>query len=204
MKHLAGYDWDVFISYKRGGNSPDFARVLRDGLRRGLADQFPNPRVFFDDLSAEAGAHPEHLMHTVRSSALVLAVWVPAYEMSDWCAAEWFLARARERLCPGAPSLVYPVRWEVSSNDIEGGRLPGPAGVRGDTSLVPSIAEFSKQTKQIRFPTVATPAFCAATSDLARDLAGRLNHVPAWDPDFSLVTATPPPFTFPAFFRKVA
>lgn len=187
------YEWDVFISYKRRGSAGPFVSALRDQLVRFLGDHFQPVRVFLDDRDLDNGAPPEETLRALSLSRCVVAVWMPAYEESDWCCKEWLSMRARERTLRSAGadvSLVYPVIYTQRTT-------VGGHAVRGDPFTVKPEADITAQkADKVRRPKKPLSRdfenFC---EQVARDLAALKTRIPPLDAPIPIVE--PPPFTPP-------
>src|SRR4051812_9238611 len=74
-----GYEYEVFVSYRRNGNVRDWVRNhLHPLLVRCLEDELPGrPRVFLDVEQEIGGDWPSTLVTALSRSKLLLAVWSP-------------------------------------------------------------------------------------------------------------------------------
>lgn len=118
---MSGYQFDVFISYTRGGQTEDFIkRLLRDRLARALNDRLthdcPGGRVFFDLHSTASGGEAEdRICGGLRRSAVMLALLNERYGGRPWCLREARSFLLREQAIgwtgtdPQAPALLVPV-----------------------------------------------------------------------------------------------
>lgn len=178
------YRWDVFISYRRGGNVTDWVRYhFHPVLVKCLEDELDRqPQVFFDD-RMEVGAYwPDELAEALRRTMYLVAVWSPPYFRSAWCVAEWQTMLAREKLL-GVPrlgesrSLVYPVVFS------DGDSFPAEARIvrsRLDLSRYGfPYQQFSKTESYLEFH--------AKIKEIAVDLAKRFHSPPEWKPDWPIV-----------------
>lgn len=128
----SGYEFDVFLSYRRSGqgNAGAWVRHHFHPLLVGcLADELDHEPTVFIDVGAETGAYwPGLLERRLQRSRVVVAVLSPRYFESAWCLAEWQTARAREEalgmataLNPGT-SVLYPVVFSDSDSFPEDAR----------------------------------------------------------------------------------
>ena len=114
-----GYEYDVFISYRRtdpvgGWVHNHFFPLLEMWLR----ESFPpgrHPRIYIDK-KIEAGAEwDESLRYALLRSRCLVSVWSPQYFGREWCLAEWRSMRERERILRQRDNpkltLVYPVKF---------------------------------------------------------------------------------------------
>jgi hypothetical protein len=170
------YEWDVFLSYPRKGNSGDWVRnhfhsELVGALDQELVDQ---PNVYFDQNQAPGVHWPNHLRRALLRSKVLVAVWSPPYFRSPWCLAEWSSMRAREQHLRLAGNtgheLVYPVVFwdgqnfprearETMWHDLSEFSLPSP--------------EFSKTTAYVDFQ--------RRIQRVAAEVAARLKAAPPWE-----------------------
>lgn len=111
-----GYEYHLFLSYSRKGNSSTWLRnhfqPLLTDLLIGLMDE--HPKIFVDDQIESGSAWPESLANALHRSRCLVSLWTPPYFQSKWCMAEWHSFRKREReLGLGTPEnpagLVYPI-----------------------------------------------------------------------------------------------
>jgi hypothetical protein len=118
---MPGYEFDVFISYRRSGTVPDWVHNhLHPLLRDCLADELSRDPVIFLDSTMETGVYwPVGLEWALRRSRLLLPVCSPQYFTSPWCVAEWGTMRAREAVTGMATEqwprgLIYPLAFTAS------------------------------------------------------------------------------------------
>lgn len=90
MAYLAGFTYDIFISYASVDNEPDAQEVrwvsrfradLETALRRRLGKDIA---IFFDQASLHAYDELEQMLKNARSSAIFLAVCSPSYVAREW------------------------------------------------------------------------------------------------------------------------
>jgi TIR domain len=180
---MSGYEFDLFISYRRSGTVPAWVRNhLYPLLRDCLADELSRePRIFLDN-TMETGAHwPARLERALRRSRLLLPVWSPQYFTSPWCLAEWRTMLAREAALGLATEerphgLIYPLAFAARES------LPAEARIRQCRDLkswnIPypqyqNTEEYIGLHREIRL--------------IAEDLASEVDQVPPWQPDWPLV-----------------
>jgi hypothetical protein len=195
---VSGYEFDVFISYSRGGNAFKWVRNhFHPRLTDCLADQLPRRPNVFIDKEMEKGNHwPTLLEDALRRSKILVAVYAPPYFQSRWCTAEWQSMRRREELLgltePGrTQGLIYPILFADSEN------FPPEARYR-------SWWDF----KQWAYPdpvfqeTRGWLEFHEQVVAVATDLARLLPQVPDWRPDWPVdrpEPPLPPPVPLPRF-----
>lgn len=194
---MSGYEYDIFISYRRNGNvgrwvQNHFAPLLRDCL----TDELPyDPRIFLDK-DMEVGARwPDELAHALSRSHLLLAVWSPPYFTSRWCLAEWRSILDRERMLGlGGPNsargLVYPIRFSDGDKfPIEAKNVLHEMSFKEWRLPYPQFAESQKYLD-----------FHQAVVKLAERLAPRFDSPPPWQPDWPILRPDPiepPPADIP-------
>lgn len=97
-----GYKWDLFLSYRRWSEWPDwvekhFYSLLELWLGEAIGRK---PLIFFDRSSLESGSHlPQALRFDLARSRAQVALWSPMYFSSPWCRMELSLMLAREAQC---------------------------------------------------------------------------------------------------------
>ncbi len=181
---IEGYEYDIFLSYKRAGNVPGwvvnhFYPLLRDAL----TDLRPSPPRIFLDEQMEAGVHwPNALARALRRSRYMVAVWSVPYFESAWCMAEWRSMLLRMQLLglgteADPQGLVYPVVF------ADGEFFPEEARVWLD--------KWDLSRWAVPFPgfrdTPVYHEFYHAVNALAARVAARLDAAPAWQPDWPVI-----------------
>lgn len=109
--------WDVFISYKRGGDTESWLKAhFRDRLQRRLNDAAGRPtRIFVDEDMGPGTRWREHVGAALQRSRLVIALLSRSYFESPWCRAELEMVLAREKLLRDqgkAVSLLFPLQCQ--------------------------------------------------------------------------------------------
>ncbi|AXX31228.1 hypothetical protein APASM_3863 [Actinosynnema pretiosum subsp. pretiosum] len=140
MPLLDGYQFDVFLSYRRSGQG-NAAAWVRDHFHRMLvdclADELGRTEVFID-LEVETGVEwPSLLRDALARSKVLVAVWSPPYFHSPWCLAEWWTMEAGERALAGTTRLVYPLRYSDGELFPEEAKLRQHFDVRGCPTRTP-------------------------------------------------------------------
>jgi hypothetical protein len=189
---LAGYESDVFISYRRNGNVPQWVHNhFLPKLRSCLSDEVEDGVTVFVDHDVDVGANwPMRLEKALLGTKMLVAVWSAQYFRSTWCLTEWASMVAREeRLGLGSArhpeGLVYPILFADSEN------------------FPPSVLSRSyRDLKKWNCPdrsfqdTAEYVEFHREMQKIARELAERLATVPEWQPDWPIarptVDAAPP------------
>jgi hypothetical protein len=179
-----GYEYDLFLSYKRAGNVPGwvehhFCPLLQDALTDLRPDA---PRIFLDTQQEVGVRWPDNLAYALRRSRYMVAVWSVPYFHSPWCMAEWKSMLKRERVLgigrkDHPLGLVYPVVF------ADGDNFPKQAR---DIQSRQDLKQWA-----IPFPgfrdTSAYLDFYQAVYQVAETLAARLDHAPAWQPNWPVV-----------------
>ncbi len=177
---MSGYEFDVFISYRRSGNPHNwmrhnFLQRFRDCLDDHLTDE---PTVFIDEEMDRGTNWPLRLQNALNRTKIMVAVFSPQYFRSRWCLAEWHTMAERERLLglnseEQPQGLIYPVVFSDSENFPEYVRDRAWRDLKqwNSPDLVfqqtPKWTEFHEQVESI-----------------AMDLAKLLPRVPDWRPDW--------------------
>lgn len=156
------YEYDVFLSYPRQGNSGDWVRNHFHSELRGCLDQelVDSPRIYYDQQQAVGVNWPQNLRRALLRSKVLVAVWSPPYFRSEWCLAEWQSMRAREaHLGMGEAErpqgLVFPVVFWDGENfpaearattwhDMSRFSLPSPEFVR-----TTEYVEFQRRMQEV-------------------------------------------------------
>jgi hypothetical protein len=185
-----GYEYDLFLSYKRAGNVPDWVKNhFHPLLLNALTDLLPvTPRIFLDTQQEIGVRWPENLAHALRRSRYLVAVWSVPYFQSAWCMAEWQSMVKREQLLgmgteADPRGLVYPVVF------ADGNSFPKEAQAvqaRKDLSRWAIPFEGFRETTDY-------VDFYRAICEVAVTLAARLDQAPAWQPDWPVVHPLPNP-----------
>jgi hypothetical protein len=112
-----GYEWDVFLSYKR---HPEARQWLIDHfeplLEYYVGEELGyRPRLFRDEERTDAGvAWPSYLGKALGGSRVLVALWTRTYFYSEWCTLELSTMLAREhdeqfRTAQQPAGLIIPV-----------------------------------------------------------------------------------------------
>ncbi|GHF49838.1 toll/interleukin-1 receptor domain-containing protein [Amycolatopsis bartoniae] len=111
------YEYDVFISYRRGGGTlPEWVRNhFHPRLSALLEDYLGESRVFLDDKVPTGASLPSEQRDALLRSRILVPVCSPPYFHDEWCLSEWASMAERERLL-GAARLIYPVVFCDSVN----------------------------------------------------------------------------------------
>lgn len=103
------YEYDIFISYHRGGVLDEWTMDFVNDLKNWLSLELSNgPRVFFDTTNISPGENlVEHIKSAIKRSKILIAFLTPAYFTSNFCIQEWLQFEAREQIMN--KSLIVPV-----------------------------------------------------------------------------------------------
>jgi hypothetical protein len=184
-----GYDYELFMSYRRNGNVRDWVQNhLAPLLIRCLEDELPEkPRVFLDSNQEVGIEWPDNILRALNRSKLLLAIWSPSYFTSPWCLAEWHTMLLREQALgigglSKLPGLIYPIRFS------DGNSFPAEAQqVQQELSF-----------KDWRFPylhfkdSILYLDFHRAVVRLAENIAERLQLCPPWQSDWPVARGPRP------------
>jgi hypothetical protein len=195
---VSGYEFDVFISYSRGGNSFKWVRNhFYPRLLDCLGDQLAQAPTVFLDEEMEPGVHwPSRLENALLRTKILITIFTPPYFRSRWCMAEWQSMRDRERLLgltgrDRAQGLIYPILYSDSES------FPDDARERTWWDFkrwaVPDLVY--QETRE-------WPEFHRQVEAVAMDLAKLLPQVPDWQADWPIdrpEPALPPPVPLPRF-----
>lgn len=121
------YDYDIFVSYRRKGNIPDWVQsVLVPELKRRLDDYLETEvKIALDVDVIETGEPwPESLSEKYALSKTFVMVLSANYFKSGWCMSEWRNALKRLAALKNAninhKPLVFPLRYnDFKEEDID-------------------------------------------------------------------------------------
>jgi hypothetical protein len=144
-----GYQWDVFISYRRKSIVerwlPNFLHLLEEWLTEELAAlgwtplQPGAPARIFTDSKIPAGANWQTaLREAVRTSRCAVTIWLPTYFQSAWCVAEWTSFRGRGN------ELVVPIRFHDGTSFPQEARVAQMFDFENYTSSAPAFRDTVK------------------------------------------------------------
>jgi hypothetical protein len=180
---MTGYDFDLFLSYRRAGSVTSWMRNhFAPVLVECLADELPRePRVFLD-LTIETGAYwPAELERALRRTRLLIPVWTPQYFTSPWCRAEWETMLAREKALGLSTverphGLVYPVVFADWQNFPD----------RARETQARDLKQWNVPMPQFR-NTSAYVDFYREMRSIAAEIADAVGRVPEWQDDWPVV-----------------
>ena len=191
------YDYDVFLSYPRGGHvcawvHNHFLPLLLEGLRNRLKH---TPRIFVDTAQPTGVQWPDNIRNALTASRLLVAVWTPPYFRSEWCLAEWESMLAREAVLRRSGhnarrGLVYPVVY--SDGDHFDPRAKDTQFRRDLSSFTYPYPCFRDSTRYL--------CFHDTMMSIAEEIERHLSETPDWQPDWPIVAPAPvscPPMALP-------
>lgn len=195
VPRLDGYQFDVFVSYRRSGpgNAATWVRnYFHRMLEDCLADELGRTAVFIDSEVETGAVWPPLLREALARSKMLVAVWSPPYFHSPWCLAEWRTMEARERALGGTARLVYPVRYSDGDNFPDDAKQRQQFDVRGVSNPFPAFGGSHRQADL--FDTVRV---------ISGEVAKTITAVPPWRADWPEcqvpdLAAAPKP-AFPVF-----
>jgi hypothetical protein len=166
------YEYDVFVSYRRGG-------VVDEWVRRFVADLgdwlsavlVAPPKIFLDEANLQVGSNwNDELELGLLRSKLLVAVLTPAYFASPSCSREWSTFEAREKR--DGPSLILPV---LLRGQIDGlpKRVASRQLLRAPEDALVGVARNAHDRAYAQF-----------LNETANHAANLLKHVPPFDPHF--------------------
>ncbi|HEX3649800.1 MAG TPA: TIR domain-containing protein [Pseudonocardiaceae bacterium] len=186
---MAGYTFDVFVSYSRHGSVGKWLlNHFYPKLKDCLADQIaPAPTVFLDRTMRRGAAWPDEIRNALGRSKIMVAVLTPPYFVSPWCMAELSSMFAREEMLglanPARPQgLIYPLLYSDSVNFPEEPRLHRSWWDFKELNTPEPVFQQSPQW----------PDFHRRVTAFATDLVELLQQVPEWQPDWPLVEPPAP------------
>jgi hypothetical protein len=112
--HIAMYEYDVFISYRRTSTARDWVmNYFHPRLHACLSDALPNePKVFLDVQAIEPGAiWQSTITRALKNSKFMIAVLNGPYFSSQYCRAEWDTFVDREKMIGAPGTLIAPIRF---------------------------------------------------------------------------------------------
>lgn len=195
---VTDYEFDVFLSYSRKGGSPGwvhnhFLPKLRDCLTDEMGDV---PTIFVDQHMDTGTVWTSDIERALTRSKLLVSIYSPQYFRSEWCLAEWQSMAAREQLLGLASreltqGLIYPVLYSDSANFPDYGKDRMWHDMKGLDS--PDLV-FQQTSDWLKFHN--------KMREIALNLAGLLDKVPQWRPDWPIVrpeVPIPPTTKFPGW-----
>ena len=119
------YEYDVFISYKRGGTKDLWlSTIFRPYFEEYLQDRLEGrrPRIFVDKTGLTTGADwSDEIIYALAHSKCLVAIISPSYFMSsEWCIKEFLTIKYRQqRLDLKAGSVPPSLMWLIAIQEFE-------------------------------------------------------------------------------------
>jgi hypothetical protein len=193
------YEYDIFISYTRGGVTGEWVRNhFEPGLRGWLElTMLEQPRIFWDPDIGTGQTWPNALRSALARSRIIVPVLTYPYFRSEWCRAELNTMIARERALnlrtgQDLDGLIYPVRFH--GEDF-------PPTIR--TLQYRDMSRWAYAEPGFR-ETSLYLGFVDAIKAFAAELADRLPAAPDWAADWPECLPEAPPLTELAPLSQVA
>ncbi len=165
-KNAKGYEWDVFLSYRRIPLIHEWVdETFKELFGRWLAEKLgdDHAKIFFGDDAIRCGDRwPERLTQALRRSKCLVAIWNQSYFQSDWCWREWYSFSERSKKAALGPAgLALPVLWSGGSEHIPEDartvqwadfRAFARSGLKGTVRHLPfedKIVDFAEQVARV-------------------------------------------------------
>lgn len=184
------YEYDVFISYRRGGgDAPDWVRNhFHPRLQRILDDNVDyDVKIFLEDSVPVGGKWPEEVRDALQRARILIPVCSPKYFRDEWCLAEWHTMAKREQIVSGGGAakpgrLIYPVIFSDSEY------YPGYAHER----RMRSFRNWNKPHPQYQ-NTHEYLDFDRELERMVEELVEIIAEAPPWSPEWPVETPPPDP-----------
>jgi len=185
---VSGYEFDLFISYRRRGNPLNWVQNhFYPRLRDYLDDHLDKDPALFIDVGMEKGSHwPTRLENALNRTKILIPIYSPQYFRSPWCLAEWTTMAEREVVlglssAERPQGLIYPILFSDSDNFPTFARLRSWRDLKKWNNPDPVFQQ-----------TVEWVSFLREVEAIAEDLATLLPQVPDWQPDWPIYRPDPP------------
>jgi hypothetical protein len=185
---VSGYEFDLFISYRRRGNPLNWVHNhFFPRLRDYLEDHLDKDPALFVDVDMEKGTHwPTRLENALSRTKILVPIYSPQYFRSPWCLAEWRTMAERELLlglssAERPQGLIYPILFSDSDNFPDFARLRSWRDLKKWNNPDPVFQQ-----------TIEWVSFLREVETIAMDLANLLPQVPDWQPDWPVYRPDPP------------
>ncbi|WP_233598672.1 MULTISPECIES: toll/interleukin-1 receptor domain-containing protein [unclassified Amycolatopsis] len=179
------YEYDVFISYRRGGgDAPDWVRNhFLPRLRRLFDDNVDyDVKIFLEDSVPVGGKWPQEIRDALQRTRILIPVCSPKYFLDEWCLAEWHTMAKREEIVAKAGRLIYPVIFSDSEY------YPGYAHER----RMRSFRNWNKPHPQYQ-NTLEYLDFDREVERMVEELVEIIAQAPPWCPEWPVETPSPEP-----------
>ena len=160
------YQYDVFISYKRGGLYGDWVHdVFKDLFQAHLNQCLDwDAKIFIDVDNIQTGdAWPKHLQNALADSKCLLGIWSPQYFRSTWCQYECSVMLDRGQ------NLIIPISLH------DGKRFPECV----ENIQRENFNDFALSKTALKVPKKRLKLE-KKTNILAKATADIIQHVPSW------------------------
>lgn len=181
------YEWDIFLSYPRGGYAQSwvenhFHPALSGCLEGEMAHK---PKIFVDTEMWGGETWPLAIQKALQKSRLLVTVWTPPYFQSHWCMSEWESMLAREKHIGQSgthetPKLVYPV---VFSDGKHFDKRASKTQSRDFSDFNYYPPSFQDSPKYLQFFDLI--------KSISKEIETRLTQAPDWRDDFPLLEIPP-------------
>lgn len=178
------YEYDIFISYKRGNDCEEWVRkTLKPLLVKVIKDYHMGenePSIFIDEEDIKTGSlWPLEIKKALARSKAMLAVWSPSYfRNSDWCVVEYAVMRYRQiNIGLDSNNNPYSLIWPVMFRKLD----PIPAFV-ADTQIL-DLSDFNSimsEESNLRKYSEFKEKFESKIKSLARIIA----KAPPWNEEW--------------------
>ncbi|MFK0248395.1 toll/interleukin-1 receptor domain-containing protein [Amycolatopsis azurea] len=185
------YEYDVFISYRRGGgDAPDWVRNhFHPRLQRLLDDHVDyDVKIFLEDSVPVGGKWLQVIRDVLQRARILIPICSPKYFLDERCLAEWHTMAKREEIVAKegvakVGPLIYPVIFSDSEN------FPGYAHER----QMRSFRDWNKPYPQYQ-NTVEYLDFDRQMTRMVEELVAVIEQVPPWSSEWPVETPSPEPY----------
>lgn len=118
------YQYDVFISYKRGRINEQWLNEIFFPFFENYLDNelSETPRIFIDKTGLSPGVNfSNELFRSLMNSKCMLSIWSPPYfRKSEWCVKEFFTMQYKQEFYKlNAGTMPLTLIWPILYRDIE-------------------------------------------------------------------------------------
>ena len=173
------YEYDVFISYRRHGEWPQWVGdIFLPLFANWLGEELGRDAMIFIDNRLETGvALPESLTHVLVKSRVLVPLWTSTYFSSAWCIAELAHMLYREKTC-GYRTVANPSGLVVPA--ILHGGADYPPGVQNIQAV--GLQQFVNLRTAPNSPTAE--ALSARIKEWIPQVASAIYTAPPWEPEW--------------------
>lgn len=182
---LSGYEYEVFISYRRSGDWPRWVKErFFHRLNHELSNEYETPAIFVDQ-NLKPGVSWEHeIARKLLRSKVLVPLFSKQYFESEWCRKEFAHMLAREKRC-GFGTSHNPERLIVPVIIHDGKSLLKVARDIQSVDLRPCIAIHAPDNSQIMLDLEI------AIRDWAKGVVAAIDRAPDFDPAWETLDAGP-------------